>query len=85
MVPVACGTCGAQVLVRKSSWEQTSVQWDRTSMSQCLERGKAQEQPSQAGFSAAALRPGMFLVCAQLRASIEEGVSTGSLRILDEL
>lgn len=27
MVPVACLTCGTKVLVRKSSSQQTSVQW----------------------------------------------------------
>ncbi len=27
MVPVACTRCGAGVQVRKSSWNQTSVQW----------------------------------------------------------
>ena len=27
MVPVACRRCGAAVLARKSSWDQTSVQW----------------------------------------------------------
>ena len=28
MQPVACGRCGATVLVAKSSAEQTSIQWE---------------------------------------------------------
>ena len=35
MVPVHCKSCEARVLVRKSSWEQTSVQWDATATARC--------------------------------------------------
>ncbi|CRZ15992.1 hypothetical protein BN2156_02856 [Mycolicibacterium neworleansense] len=28
MMPVSCRSCGAVVLARKSSWTQTSVQWN---------------------------------------------------------
>ena len=38
MTPVDCGACGARVQVRKSSWEQTSVQWDGASRDRCDHR-----------------------------------------------
>lgn len=81
MMPVTCGSCGAQVLARKSSWEQTSVQWNGAAIGRCQERQRAGEHPSSDG---AALRPGMFLTCSQLRASIEAAVDAGSLPVLDE-
>ena len=43
MVPVACRRCGARVLARKSSWNQTSVQWDAEASARCLERRDARE------------------------------------------
>ena len=36
MVPVSCRRCGARVLARKSSWEQTSVQWDAAGTARCV-------------------------------------------------
>ncbi|WP_280218228.1 ferredoxin [Nocardia neocaledoniensis] len=39
MVPVDCARCGAQVLARKSSWEQTSIQWNADAVARCLELG----------------------------------------------
>ncbi|CAJ1587352.1 hypothetical protein [[Mycobacterium] wendilense] len=77
MRPVTCGSCGARVLARKSSWEQTSVQWSRAAMAQCLERRRADEQ------AASPVRRGLFLVCAPLRASIEAAVLDGALPVLD--
>ncbi len=82
MTPVRCGSCGARVLARKSSWEQTSVQWNGAAMARCRERQSVGERPSVCG---ADLRPGTFLVCARLRASIEEAVGAGSLPVLDGL
>lgn len=38
MRPVECGTCGACVLVRKASWEQTSVQWSSVARRRCHRR-----------------------------------------------
>lgn len=37
MTPVHCATCGAGVLARKSSWQQTSVQWNAEAVSRCHE------------------------------------------------
>lgn len=81
MTPVTCRSCGAQVLARKSSWEQTSVQWSALAMDRCLERRQA---PEHSAIGGTALRPGLFVVCARLRASIDEAVSTGALPVLDE-
>ncbi|BBX12835.1 hypothetical protein MNVM_19160 [Mycobacterium novum] len=75
MTPVTCRSCGARVLARKSSWEQTSVQWNGAAVDLCKERQTA----------GAGLRPGMFLVCTKLRASIEAAAGAGSLPVLDEL
>ncbi|WP_107705996.1 ferredoxin [Nocardioides allogilvus] len=38
MEPVTCTTCSARVEVRKSSWEQTSIQWHGEALRACLER-----------------------------------------------
>jgi hypothetical protein len=77
LVPVDCGNCGARVLVRKSSWEQTSVQWDADAMASCPELREAE-----------ALRHhgrGLVLVCSALRESIEDAARRGSVPILDEI
>jgi len=42
MVPVACRRCEACVLARKSSWNQTSVQWNAEATARCLERSDAE-------------------------------------------
>lgn len=82
MMPVTCESCGAQVLARKSSWEQTSVQWNGAAIGRCQERQRVDAPQSIDG---AALRPGMFLVCTKLRASIEAAAGAGSLPVLDDL
>ena len=41
MVPVMCRNCGAHVLARKSSWNQTSVQWNAEATARCAERAEA--------------------------------------------
>ena len=79
MTPVTCQPCGAKVLVRKSSWEQTSVQWDAGALAQCRERSQPMAHPD-----AVTPRPGLFLVCARLRASIEAAARTGAVPVLDE-
>ena len=76
LVPVSCRHCGAAVLARKSSWHQTSVQWDGEAMATCLERRDAA--------AIAQHTRGLFLVCSRLRDSIEEAARGGSLPILDE-
>lgn len=73
MLPVHCRQCGAQVLVRKSSWAQTSIQWDAAATTACVER--------RVGPAA----PGTSLPrCSQLAESIVEAVSRGELPVLDD-
>lgn len=84
MTPVTCQSCGAAVLVRKSSWEQTSVQWNADSLTRCRERAEASTRPAATaglGFD----RPGLFLACGRLRDSIERAAGTGALPVLAEL
>lgn len=75
MVPVACRECGARVLARKSSWNQTSVQWDADASARCIERREAQRLAGH--------HRGPFLACAALRDSIQVAVATGELAVVD--
>ncbi|WAC89201.1 ferredoxin [Mycobacterium sp. Aquia_213] len=77
MLPVACGSCGARVLVRKSTWNQTSVQWNADATGRCTERAEVLKVSAHAG-------RGVFLVCSALRESIVEAVRDGDLAIVDE-
>ena len=77
MLPVACRSCGARVLVRKSAWNQTSVQWNADATDRCTERAEAQKVSAHAN-------RGVFLVCSALRESILEAVRHGELSIVDE-
>ncbi|MFY2858738.1 ferredoxin [Mycobacterium sp. THU-M104] len=74
MAPVACRTCGARVLVRKSSWNQTSVQWDAAAVARCAERREADR--------IAGSRQELFLACSALGHSIERAVTAGELTIV---
>jgi hypothetical protein len=77
MMPVACRSCGARVLVRKSTWNQTSVQWNADATDQCIERAESQKVSAHAN-------RGVFLVCSALRDSIAEAVRHGELTVVDE-
>jgi hypothetical protein len=77
MMPVACRTCGARVLARKSSWNQTSVQWNADATARCAERREAEKMSAHAG-------RGVFLVCSALSESILGAVRDGDLSIVDE-
>ena len=76
MVPVACRGCGAQVLARKSTRSQTSVQWNADATARCAERAEAQRMAAHAG---------VFLACSALRESIADAVRRGDLAIVDEM
>ncbi|MFI6874790.1 ferredoxin [Streptomyces sp. NPDC050400] len=69
MRPLACGRCAAQVLVRKSSWQQTSVQWDGRSTALCAERDGAGDA---------------FAGCGALRDTIREAALRGAIEIVDD-
>lgn len=79
MKPVTCRACSAQVLARKSSWEQTSVQWNAASLQQCTRRREA-TPAARAGVT-----PAFLQGCPELRDSIEAAVVRGSLPVLDEV
>ncbi len=78
MTPVDCGACGARVQVRKSSWEQTSVQWDAASRARCGRRDAASVD------GRVPVPEDAFALCPQLRESIEAAVHRGTLPVLDE-
>ena len=77
MVPVTCRECRARVLARKSSWNQTSVQWDAAASARCTERREAERLAGH--------HRGPFLACAALRDSIQVAVATGELAIVDPI
>jgi hypothetical protein len=77
MTGVRCGRCAAQVLVRKSSWNQTSVQWDAIASAGCIERSNAQQLAAYGG-------RGLFLACSALSASITDSVRRGMLPLVNE-
>ena len=78
MVPVACRNCGARVLARKSSWNQTTVQWTADATARCAERAEAQKMSAPGG-------RGVFVVCSALSESILDAVRHGDLAIVDEI
>ena len=69
MRPLACDRCSAQVLVRKSSWLQTSVQWDGRAMAACVER-----DPDSGG---------PFEGCGSLRDTIRAAALRGAVQLVD--
>lgn len=77
MVPVACANCGARVLARKSSWNQTSVQWNADATARCAERADAQKIATPGS-------RGVFIVCSALSAAILDAVRRGDLSVVDE-
>ncbi|MGE2713112.1 ferredoxin [Mycolicibacterium litorale] len=77
MVPVTCRACGAEVLARKSSWQQTSVQWSADAARRCPQR---RDSEALAGHG----RQTVFLSCSELSESIVDAVRTGRLCIVDE-
>lgn len=78
MTPVTCGTCAARVLARKSSWNQTSVQWNADATDRCAEL-------ADAGRIAAHIDRFVFLACSALGASIRDAVCRGELPVVDQV
>ncbi|MGW4396951.1 ferredoxin [Amycolatopsis nivea] len=70
MRPVQCGTCEAWLTVRKSSWQQTSIQWDTTASARCVEKSACAE--------------GLFRGCHALRDSIDRAVADGGIPVAGE-
>lgn len=75
MVPVACQACGGTVEARKSSWEQTSIQWSGDAAQRCLERRASSPGSGPNGDA--------FPGCQALRDSIREAAVRGELPIQD--
>ena len=76
MVSVECQRCRAKVLARKSTWDQTSVQWNSQASGACQERAEADKLTGRGR--------GLFLACSSLRRSIGDAVINGDLPIVDE-
>lgn len=71
MQPLRCRACAAELLVRKSSWHQTSVQWNAEALATCRELGAApMPGPSLAG-------------CAQLQETIRDAATSGNLPVVE--
>lgn len=77
LVPVACRRCETDVLVRKSSWNQTSVQWNAEASSRCLERRDSQNLHAYSG-------RGVFVACSALTESIVEAVRDGDVSVVED-
>ncbi|MFD8430816.1 ferredoxin [Streptomyces coelicoflavus] len=71
MRPLACARCAAEVLVRKSSWQQTSVQWNARATAACAERDAADR--TEAAFEG----------CRSLRDTIREAALHGRITVVD--
>lgn len=76
MTPITCTACGACVEARKSSWEQSTVQWHADAVAACLERRASTPRPGPNG--------GAFAGCQTLRQEIREAAVRGSLPIQDD-
>lgn len=76
MVPVACEACGARVEARKSSWEQTTIQWSPDAAQACLERRATSPRPGPNGAT--------FRGCQALRDAIRGAAVRGDLPVQDD-
>ncbi len=68
---VACRACGTCVLVRKNSYQHTSIQWQSDPAATCPE------------FAGSRGRTGTSRTCPRLSASIEHAVLEGVLEVRD--
>ena len=73
MQPLSCRECIAVVMVRKSSWQQTSIQWDAESLAACRERP---------GFCAGGDPAERFAGCETLAASIRDASAEGTIPVI---
>lgn len=76
MRPVTCATCGAEVTARKSSPDQTSVQWTADAVRRCHERSvvrPSSDRPNRQAFAG----------CSALRDAVRSAAAQGHVEILD--
>jgi hypothetical protein len=76
MTPVECLRCPATVRVRKSSRQQTSIQWDEAGVRTCRER---RPFPGRGE-----LRADDFRTCPGLREAIDRAVESGRMPVAGE-
>lgn len=73
MQSLTCHSCAARLLVRKSSAQQTSVQWNAEALAACHELGTSpMPGPALAG-------------CSRLHEAIVHAVVTGDLPVVEPL
>ncbi|WP_190264293.1 ferredoxin [Glutamicibacter nicotianae] len=70
MQQVSCTECLAKVQVRKTAWEQTSIQWTGEALELCRERPAC---PS------GGMPRDQFVGCETLRAALRDATARGSL------
>lgn len=70
----SCQSCHAIVQARKSSWEQTSIQWTAEAMDSCLERRASTPGPGTNGRT--------FRGCTAMRDSLREAAVRGDLEVV---
>jgi hypothetical protein len=75
LVPVACAVCTTEVLVRKASREQMSIQYQSPPVRSC---------PEFADRVAAGELSARIDTCPRLREAIEHAVATGAVAVPDE-
>lgn len=75
MTRVECRACGTCVEARKSSWDQTSIQWSREALDACVERRATSPRPGPNGDT--------FLGCTALAESLRQAAVTGGLPVQD--
>lgn len=72
-VPVTCGTCGVEALVKKNSRKHTSVQWTSDGVAGCPEFAAARAADPHA----------LVLGCPRLADTIAAAVSDGTVVVPD--
>jgi hypothetical protein len=75
LVPVTCASCTTEVLVRKASRVQTSIQWQSSPVRSC---------PEFAARVAAGELSARIDTCPRLREAIERAVTVGAVAVPDE-
>jgi hypothetical protein len=75
LVPVGCAMCTTEVLVRKASQAQTSVQYQTSPATSC---------PEFAARIAGGELSARIDTCPRLREAIERAVVTGAVKVPDE-
>jgi len=74
MRTVQCTNCTARVEVRKSSWQQTSIQWNQHALANCTELPQHAEQRRHCPIKG----------CAALRSAINEAAREGTIHVPDD-